>query len=553
MSIPATPVLSPLYYLDNFRTVLVWISARYSDLLNADELQFIAEFDSLSTPAQALLVRMIMRKGLHFRASKLSYSEIGPIDEAAEPLCALGWLRTDVEIDLEVLFSLMRKDELLAQLPAAAKLRTCTKGGMLETLSLGDNGDADCRQKPFSLWCPSSREILYSLTINTLCDRLRLIFFGNLNQTWAEFVLADLGIFRYETIDIAPESRGFRFRKDIDDFLHLHACREAFEAGMPIEEIEQTIGDFSNSNPYLQERHGKLLFKMARQLEREAALAPALILYRRSDYAGSRQRRIRILEKLARYDQAHALATTAMANPESESERQLVERSLVRLSRKLGQPRRHVQPTCKGARMDLVLSRPGHGSVERAVSEQLATPSAPVYYVENALISSLFGLLCWEAIFAPLPGAFFHPFHSAPVDLHSTDFYRRRADLFQGCLAHLHTGTYPQVIRGNYIAKHGIQSPFVYWGLSQEVLDQALLCLPPTHLQHWFERLLLDIRANRTGMPDLIQFWPQEKRYRMIEVKGPGDRLQDNQRRWIAFCEQHGMPVDVCHVTWAEA
>jgi hypothetical protein len=54
-------------------------------------------------------------------------------------------------------------------------------------------------------------------------------------------------------------------------------------------------------------------------------------------------------------------------------------------------------------------------------------------------------------------------------------------------------------------------------------------------------------------MPDLIQFWHQENRYRMIEVKGPGYRLQDNQRRWIAFCEQHGMPVDVCHVTWAEA
>ena len=64
--------------------------------------------------------------------------------------------------------------------------------------------------------------------------------------------------------------------------------------------------------------------------------------------------------------------------------------------------------------------------------------------------------------------------------------------------------------------------------------------------------MLVDLRANRTGMPDLIQFWPDEKRYRMIEVKGPGDRLQDNQRRWIAFCHQHGMPVDVCHVQWLE-
>jgi hypothetical protein len=34
----------------------------------------------------------------------------------------------------------------------------------------------------------------------------------------------------------------------------------------------------------------------------------------------------------------------------------------------------------------------------------------------------------------------------------------------------------------------------------------------------------------------------------MVEVKGPGDRLQDNQLRWLEFCRQHGLPVAVCHV-----
>ncbi len=51
----------------------------------------------------------------------------------------------------------------------------------------------------------------------------------------------------------------------------------------------------------------------------------------------------------------------------------------------------------------------------------------------------------------------------------------------------------------------------------------------------------------------LIQFWPDEGRYRMIEVKGPGDRLQDNQLRWLEFCREHGLPVDVCHVRWDNA
>ena len=38
----------------------------------------------------------------------------------------------------------------------------------------------------------------------------------------------------------------------------------------------------------------------------------------------------------------------------------------------------------------------------------------------------------------------------------------------------------------------------------------------------------------------------------MIEVKGPGDRLQDNQLRWIEYCTLHGMPVSVCYLQWEQ-
>jgi len=65
--------------------------------------------------------------------------------------------------------------------------------------------------------------------------------------------------------------------------------------------------------------------------------------------------------------------------------------------------------------------------------------------------------------------------------------------------------------------------------------------------------MLRDVPANCAGFPDLIQFWPREKRYRMIEVKGPGDRLQDNQLRWLRFFSTHGMPVSVCYVQWEAA
>src|SRR5690606_22897480 len=109
-----------------------------------------------------------------------------------------------------------------------------------------------------------------------------------------------------------------------------------------------------------------------------------------------------------------------------------------------------------------------------------------------------------------------------------------------------------QYIRDRYAAKQGIQSPSVHWDvLDAALLEQALHCIPAGHLQAWCRRLLGGLRANRAGLPDPIQCWPAERRHRQIEVKGPGDRLQDNQKRWLAFCAEHGMPVDVCYVQWA--
>ncbi|GAB3390272.1 hypothetical protein GCM10027514_33470 [Azotobacter armeniacus] len=185
--------------------------------------------------------------------------------------------------------------------------------------------------------------------------------------------------------------------------------------------------------------------------------------------------------------------------------------------------------------------------------EQLSRPGAPVHYVENALIGSLFGLLCWEAIFAPLAGGFFHPFHAGPADLARADFQARRADLFVRCLALLDRDEHGEAIRRTFREKHGLQSPFVAWELLDgALLEQALACIPGAHLRLFFERILRDIPVNRSGLPDLIQFWPAERRYQMIEVKGPGDRLQDNQRRWLDYAVAHGLPVMVCHVRWAE-
>ncbi|MQB16633.1 VRR-NUC domain-containing protein [Pseudomonas lactis] len=544
----ANPLEDPLYYLHNFRQVLVWLGQRYADLLDAHEQHFIQQFDRLPQASQALLVRMVMRKGVHFRAARLHYLEIGCPHAAAGPLRKLGWVEDQSPLPFATLFALLQKSELLGAFKPWIDQPKGNKADWLEPLAAQFS-----EPRSFAQWCPDVDDVLYSLTVMELCDRLRLMFFGNLHQDWSEFVLADLGIYTYEKVEFCAESRGLRSRDDVHGFLFLHQCQQAFEAGEALDTVLAQVATLCTDNPWLEKRRAKLLFQIGQYCERCAELALAEQIYRNCTHPGARARLIRVLERQEDYAQAMALASEAQQAPHNAAEQQHLLRVVPRLRRKLGGPALPRAKPQAVARLDLALVQEPLLSVESCVLAHLSEPDAPVHYVENGLINSLFGLLCWEAIFAPLPGAFFHPFQRGPADLHSEDFYQRREALFAACFAQLEDGRYKASIRQRYVEKWGIQSPFVFWNLlSEELLEQALACLPAEHLRHWFTRLLQDIRANRAGMPDLIQFWPAQNTYRMIEVKGPGDRLQDNQLRWLAFCGEYQMPVTVCYVRWAE-
>ena len=538
------------YYLDNFQGVLDWIGQRYDDLLTDEERAFIGAFSALPQPARALFVRMVMRKGTLFRASKLRYAEIGCPVEAAQHLLATGWVERDPVISLDELFDLLSKPEIAAAFGPHLHQKAARKAEQLEALRA-----AFSEERAFSAWHRDCDDLALRIHVKPLCDRLRLVFFGNLHQDWTEFVLSDLGLFRYEQVEFSTASRGFRDRGDIDHYLQMHACKERFAEGLePLDDIVRDLPEHAFHNDWLESRREKLLFQIGQHYEKQKDWDNAHAIYARCRFPGARGRAIRVLEKAERYSEAWELLGVAQGAPESDAERQHLLRIGPRLARRLGHPKaiaRRIEPV----RVDVCLPMPaGDWWVEGVVREHLACADAPVFYVENMLANALFGLLCWRAIFAAIPGAFFHPFHRGPADLYSPDFAQRRAAEFADCLAQLDDGRYRATIMAHFAEKSGIASPFVAWEyLDDALLELALDCIPAAHLKKWCERILADVKENRTGFPDLIQFWPGEKRYNMIEVKGPGDRLQDNQLRWIEYCATHGMPVSVCYLQWEQA
>ncbi|AZS80010.1 VRR-NUC domain-containing protein [Achromobacter spanius] len=537
------------YYLHNFQRALAWVGDRYADLLDADEHRFLADFQALPQASQALMVRMLMRRGPWFRASRLVYEEIGSTVDAAVPLAALGWLDARAPMTLDELFCLHTKPEICRLYSGQPLKSSSRKADLLDALRAAHGSP-----RPYAEWFPGAKEPVWRVMVGDLCERFRLMFFGNLHQDWSEFVLADLGVFQYETVPFDASSRAFQTRADVDAYLVLHACRTALDDGADIAPLLATVQGGVSQNAWLEKRRAKVLLRIGQACERAQDWAAAQAAYEHCAYPGARHRRMRVHERMARYDEALALALQARDAPESEEESQRVARMLPRLYRALGQARPARPPAHAVPRTDLTLQRPATpASVEFVTRDHLHQDDAPVHYVENALLNSLFGLLCWPAVFAPLPGAFFHPFQRGPADLDAPDFHERRQALFADCLAQLDTPAYRDLILQRYADKAGVQSPFVFWGaLSETLLTQALDCLPAAHLKLVFTRLLRDVKTNRSGLPDLIRFWPAERRYELIEVKGPGDKLQDNQIRWLQYCMAHGMPVRVCHVTWQE-
>ncbi|MBP0590011.1 VRR-NUC domain-containing protein [Paraburkholderia sp. LEh10] len=552
----ADPIAGSFYYLTNFERALAWIAERYDDLLDDGERAFLEVFlnDDARLPkaSRALLVRMLMRKGTLFRTGRLAYAEIGCSVAAAAPLAALGWIDADAAVSLDELFALATRPELARMFAAAPALKGARKAEWLEALRAQHAAPRRYRE-----WDGETSEAALRVLVAPLCERFRLMFFGNLHQDWSEFVLADLGVFQYERVAFAQSSRAFQQREDVDAYLALSACREALEltgaeALEPLLEAVDAID--TRDNAWLALRRAKLLFAIGHHAERRHDWDAALRVYERCAWPGARHRRMRVLERAGRDEAALALALQAAAEPESEEEQQRLARIVPRLQRRLGL---HA-PKLAGARAAqrglLELPCPAEPiAVEYAVRDHLSTDDAPVHYVENALINSLFGLLCWEPIFAAVPGAFFHPFQRGPADLHAPNFRVRRATQFDACFAQLDSDAWRATILRHFETKAGLQSPFVFWGmLTPGLLTLALDCLPAVHLKLWFERLLADIRANRSGLPDLIRFWPRERRYELIEVKGPGDRLQDNQIRWLDYCMQHDMPVRVLDLRWSD-
>ncbi|KAK6927624.1 HIRAN domain [Dillenia turbinata] len=171
-------------------------------------------------------------------------------------------------------------------------------------------------------------------------------------------------------------------------------------------------------------------------------------------------------------------------------------------------------------------------------------------HTESGIWLTIFALLMWDIIFADVPNVFRTRFQIAPLDLDTDSFYMVRKNLIESHLQRIHDGLAEEILIKSWELNNGTSCRGVNWERhSLSELRAAIACIGGSCLASICRHLAQDYRSWSSGMPDLL-LWRFNEDFRgeakLVEVKGPRDRLSEQQRAWLLVLMDCGFSVEVC-------
>jgi hypothetical protein len=519
----------PDYYAENLRYVLGEVSRRSGELLGDRERRFIRSFESAGVAAQRLFARLVSRTGPWLRVDSLRYAEVDDLPQALETLCRLGLAEWNPAAPADALLPLLRRAELDALFPA---VRARTKGLAIEQC-VTRYPDTLIRRRVAATcpWVGVGQQQAFLVCL--------VLFFGGDDQDLSTFVLQDLGLVRYERYPLRPDTRPFRSRRELERYL---LCRRLSPASKRLDETPALAGAIRRALwPFAETRteqraRDRVLNRVGYWHERRGELAEALACYERSTSHPARERRARILRRLGDEDAVARLLAEMRADPWAPEEEDFAARFATG-----GRTRRAVAVVT-----ECRLPGPTPPAIERHALALLTANGGRGWHLENLLPLGLAGLAFWDEIFAPVEGAFSHPFQLGPRDLFWPDFARaRRAALERRARSLYCPRTLATRLRSVHAARCGTANRLVHWGAITPALLEALLDhVPAPALARLAEHTIFNLHRSRSGFPDLLVVYGRGA-WELVEVKGPTDQLQPAQRVWLDVLRGLDMPARV--------
>ncbi|RVE71681.1 hypothetical protein OJAV_G00054470 [Oryzias javanicus] len=174
---------------------------------------------------------------------------------------------------------------------------------------------------------------------------------------------------------------------------------------------------------------------------------------------------------------------------------------------------------------------------------------------EGSTFSTLFALLMWDIVFMEgITDVFRNPYQTCPLDLYTDCFYENRKEAITcrvQLLREASVETLCCMLENVWTSQEGKVCSLVSWERfsSLQQAQSLVACLGGVFLSGIAERMARDYRHCRGGLPDLVVWNTSNNTYKLVEVKGPNDRLSQKQQIWLDELQKLGADVEVCHVT----
>lgn len=516
MSLPKLPTY---YYLDHFTEMLGFVAKAYASILTEEHHRFSQCFRRMSRDAQCLLVRMINRRGMVFNRDQFRYAEIGDTQAALNELAAIGHARSLLVQDYAALLSRLPKAQLLASARSAGYSDARSSWSKPTLIAFF------VERVPFDVaieYCDGERFVVLANTAPI--DFQLYLYFGKTEVDLKNFALRDLGLLR------TNGATGFSAR--FEDAEEARACFYYSQLADRIEEkgldVYQQAADAILTGPscptdYASELRGRIACRVGQYFEKFGDLDLARRLYQASDSADCRERLVRIIYAAGEKTEAEALIRQMIDDPLSDDEFTFATDFH---ARKFGGRRTGACTEMLRAAATILIDDAHRGNPEAGVAAYKRRHGFRVFFAENTLWLSLFGLMFWDELFET--DQLNSGFDWVPRCLKDGSFAHRFAPQIEAKLQAVRSGSALSFVLKSVAARWGRPNGLFAWDhVSLEALQLLLTGVDLAGLASIMEAMCRDFRSMRDGFPDLML--AKDGKVSFSEVKAEGDVIRRNQ------------------------
>ncbi|MEY9753804.1 exonuclease domain-containing protein [Bradyrhizobium yuanmingense] len=528
------------YYLDHFAEMLEFVQRTYASVLGPEHHAFIARFESLPRDAQCLLVRMINRRGAIFNRSLFSYPEIDDVERAASDLTAAGHARELGEADYAAFVSCLPKDILVTGAQAAGR------GDVRKSWSKPKFIDYYLERIPFSVaaqHCGAHNFI--ALDGTRPIEFLLYLYFGKTEVDLKSFALRDLGILRtnHETsfsarfTDAEEALASFHYSRVLD------SLEDGSEAVHRAAAIDVLAGPGCTTE-FAADLRSRAAHQTGLFFEKAGESDLARQLYRAGPSPNCNERLVRLLYNTGDRAEAEALLQRMIDDPASDGELLFATDFY---ARKFGGRRTGLYTELLRSGRTIAVDDTYRGNPEAGVAGVLRRRGTEVFFTENVLWHTLFGLLFWDELFesSRMPSGF----DWLPHCLKDRSFRRLFAATIDEKLAAIVSGSALPLILRTVAASWGRPNGLFSWDHVQlEALRVLLEGSDPAGIAGIVGNMCDDFRGMRDGFPDLMLV--RDGKVSFMEVKAEGDVIRRNQLTRLRQLGAAGIMAEIGRVDY---